>query len=196
VSERDFVTIVSGLPRSGTSLMMQMLAAGGIPALTDQVRAPDESNPRGYFELEAVKKLGSDRTWLAEARGKAVKVIHFLLQQLPADGSVAFRVILMQRAMNEVLASQRKMLARQGKPGAPVSDEQLARIYNGQLETAERHLTSSPAFSVLRVEHRTLLANPAPVAAQISGFLGGLDVGAMIAAVDPALHRERSQPLQ
>ena len=119
MSERDFVTIVSGLPRSGTSLMMQMLTAGGIPALTDQARAPDESNPRGYFELEAVKETGgADRAWLADARGKAVKVIHFLLQQLPVDGSVAFRVILMQRTMNEVLASQRKMLARQGKPGA------------------------------------------------------------------------------
>src|SRR5665213_1543473 len=128
-SEREFITIVSGLPRSGTSLMMQMLAAGGIPPLTDQQRMPDENNPRGYLEYEAVKQLRNDRSWLANARGKAVKIIHLLLSELPNDGSLTFRVFLMQRAIDEVLASQRKMLARDGKAGAALADETLARIY-------------------------------------------------------------------
>lgn len=193
-SEREFITIVSGLPRSGTSLMMQMLAAGGVPPLTDQQRLPDENNPRGYLEYEAVKQLRSDRSWLGNARGKAVKVIHLLLSELPNDGAFPFRVILMQRAIGEVLASQRKMLARDGKAGAALSDEQLARIYLGQLEKAEGWLASSPAFRMLKVEHRALFLEPAPIAGQIDEFLGGgLDVAAMISTVDPSLYRERLQ---
>ncbi len=192
-SEREFITIVSGLPRSGTSLMMQMLAAGGIPPLTDERRLPDENNPRGYLEYEAVKQLRNDRSWLANARGKAVKIIHLLLSELPNDGSFTFRVLLMQRAIGEVLASQRKMLARDGKAGAALSDEQLAQIYLGQLEKAESWLASSPAVQVLKVEHRALLLEPATVAEQINDFLGGdLETAAMVSAVDPALYRERS----
>ena len=192
-SEREFITIVSGLPRSGTSLMMQILAAGGIPPLTDQQRMPDENNPRGYLEYEAVKQLRHDRSWLAHARGKAVKIIHLLLSELPNDGSLTFRVLLMQRTIGEVLSSQRKMLARDGKAGAALADEALARIYLGQLEKAERWLASSPAFRVLKVEHRALLTEPAPVAELINDFLGGgLETAAMVAAVDPALYRERS----
>src|SRR4051812_48441025 len=129
--ERDFITIVSGLPRTGTSLMMQMLAAGGIPPLTDNLRQPDESNPRGYYEFEPVKKLRSDRTWLGQARGKAVKIIHLLLRELPVDGSFRYRVLLMQRPMSEVLSSQRAMLARQGKASA--DDAMLTKIYAAQL---------------------------------------------------------------
>lgn len=193
-SNREFITIVSGLPRSGTSLMMQMLAAGGIPPLTDQERKPDENNPRGYLEFEAVKQLRKDRSWLADARGKAVKIIHLLLSELPNDGSFTFRVLLMQRAIEEVLASQRKMLARDGKTGAALPDEQLARIYLGQLEKAERWLASSPGFQVLKVEHRALFLEPAPVVEKINQFLGGdLDVAAMISTVEPSLYRERQK---
>jgi hypothetical protein len=191
-AERDFVTIVSGLPRSGTSLMMQMLTASGVPPLTDQLRTPDENNPRGYFEFEAVKQLRSDRSWLTNARGKSVKIIHLLLSELPTDGTLNFRVILMRRAIEEVLASQRRMLARDGKPATTISDEQLGRIFLSQMAKAEQQMAGSPAFRVLQVEHHALLTDPAPIAEQINQFLGGdLNVAKMISAVDPSLYRER-----
>jgi hypothetical protein len=126
----DFITVVSGLPRSGTSLMMQMLAAGGIPPLTDHRRAPDESNPRGYFEFEPVKRLRTDRLWIGQAQGHAIKVIQLLLRELPTDGQFDYRVILMHRSMAEVLASQRAMLERQNKvtaDGARPSSSRYAR---------------------------------------------------------------------
>ena len=103
-NSRDFITVVSGLPRSGTSMMMQMLAAGGISPMTDEVRAADSDNPRGYYELEKVKHLRQDHTWLKDAVGKAVKIVHLLLMELPADRD--YRVILMQRDLEEVLRSQ------------------------------------------------------------------------------------------
>jgi len=185
------ITIVSGLPRSGTSLMMQMLAAGGIPPLTDNLRQPDESNPRGYYEFEAVKKLRSDRTWLEQARGKAVKIIHLLLRELPTDGSFQYRVLLMQRPIAEVLSSQRAMLARQGKASA--DDAMLTKIYGAQLADAERWLREHAVFSLLPVSHSRLLQQPDVVAGEVNGFLGGaLDIVAMAGAVDPSLHRQRS----
>ncbi len=188
--DRAYITVVSGLPRSGTSLMMQMLAAGGLPPLTDHLRAADESNPRGYFEFDPVKRLRTDRTWLDQACGKAVKIIHLLLPELPADGAYAYRVILMQRPVEEVLASQRSMLARQGKTAG--DDATLAKIYRSQLQQTERWLASHSAFAVLPVGYHDVLKNAAAAANQINDFLGDeLDVGAMIATVDPALHRER-----
>lgn len=111
---RTFVTIASGLPRSGTSLVMQMLRAGGMTLLTDRVRPPDEDNPRGYYEFEPVKQTASDPAWLKAAQGKAVKMVFRLLVDLPPD--YAYRVVLMTRKLEEVLASQRVMLARSGKP--------------------------------------------------------------------------------
>lgn len=187
-----FITVVSGLPRSGTSLMMQMLAAGGVPPLTDQRRNADESNPRGYFEYEAVKQLRNDRSWLANARGQAVKIIHLLLSELPGDSEIEFRVILMQRAIGEVLASQRKMLARTGKPAPALSDEQLGRIFLGQMEKAMQWIGNAPAFRFLQIEHRALFQEPQAVAEQVDRFLdGGLDLTAMVAVVDPTLYRER-----
>jgi hypothetical protein len=187
---RDFITIVSGLPRSGTSLMMQMLAAGGIPPLTDNLRTPDDSNPRGYFELEAVKRLRADQSWLAEAQGKAVKIIHLLMRELPVDGRFQYRVLLMRRPIAEVLSSQRSMLARQGKPSADPTV--LAKVYDTQLTQLEAWLAANACFSVLQVEHHGLINAPAAVVDQIAQFLGGdLDVAAMAAAVDPTLYRER-----
>jgi Sulfotransferase domain len=184
------ITIVSGLPRSGTSLMMQILAAGGISPLTDNQRAADESNPRGYFEFEPVKRLRADRSWIEQAQGRAIKVIHLLLRELPTDGQFDYRVILMHRSMAEVLASQRAMLERQNKVTA--DDAILAKVYQSQLDQAEQWLTSQPAFSVLVMDHHAVLKTPELAANAINDFLGGeLDVAAMIRAVDPALYRER-----
>src|SRR5262245_3326165 len=119
----ELITIVSGLPRSGTSLMMQIIKAGGLPALTDEVRAEDEDNPRGYLEFERVKKLRQDQAWLNDARGKAVKMVHLLLYDLPQDRQ--YQVVFMRRDLREVLASQKRMLVRQQKAGAKLSDEQV-----------------------------------------------------------------------
>lgn len=174
--------------------MMQMLAAGGISPFTDAQRAADASNPRGYLELEAVKKLKTDRSWLPQARGKALKVIHLLLPELAAPDleDQPFRVIMMRRPMEEVLASQRAMLARQGKAGAALPDAQLGKLFLDQLERAERLLAGRPNFAVLPVHYPALIAEPAAEAAKINAFLGGgLDEATMAGAVDATLYRER-----
>jgi hypothetical protein len=186
----DFITVVSGLPRSGTSLMMQMLSSGGLPALTDEKRIADESNPRGYFEFEPVKRLRTDQAWLAEARGRAVKIIHVLLRELPADGRFAYRVILMKRSLEEILASQRAMLQRQGKKSA--DETALRRIFQQQLLETESYLAAHPQFSLLRVDYHDVLESPLTCAKKVQSFLDrDLDVEAMARAVDPALYRER-----
>ena len=192
-----WITVVSGLPRSGTSLMMQFLAAGGLPPLTDATRAADPSNPRGYLELEAVKRLKADRSWLPQARGKAVKIIHLLLPELVAAADAGlreeYRVVLMRRPVEEVVASQRAMLARQGKPAAAVPDAQLGKLFLDQLERAERLLTGRPEFRVCTVSYPALVADPSVEAARVNAFLGGgLDEAAMARAVDPSLYREKS----
>lgn len=189
----DFITIVSGLPRSGTSLMMQMLAAGGLLPLTDSARVADESNPRGYFELEAVKRLPSDQAWLDQARGRAVKIIHLLLRELPVDGGFEYRVLFMLRPIHQVVASQRKMLEREGKQSADAT--LLTKIYQSQLTQVEEWVKAQPCFSFLAVNHRGLLENPLVAVSEINAFLGGnLEEEPMVQAVDPKLWRERGAP--
>ena len=140
----NFVTIVSGLPRSGTSLLMQMLAAGGMQVITDGQRAADQHNPRGYFELEAVKHTRTDHSWLTRAEGKAVKVVHLLLPHLPSDRE--YRVIFMQRDLSEIIASQRAMLQQQGRPAAKLPDSKLAEIFGNQLSQVRQWLSQIPQF--------------------------------------------------
>jgi hypothetical protein len=188
-----FVTVVSGLPRSGTSLMMQMLAAGGVEPLTDLLRPPDADNPRGYFELEAVKRTKHDASWLAEAPGRAVKVIHLLLPDLPPTHD--YRVIMMRRPINEVLRSQQAMLERSGRAATlPIPLERLARVYGLQLAEVERALSLRPNFRMLKVNYHDCLRQPLGAAAAIGGFLGlALNLEAMAAAADPALCRQRAE---
>lgn len=187
---RDAVTVVSGLPRSGTSLMMQMLHAGGLPVLTDGVRTADENNLRGYFEYEPVKRLRSDRAWLPRARGHAVKIIHLLLRDLLLDGSLYYRVVFMQRPLDEVLASQHAMLARDGKAAADAAV--LKKAFEGQLAQLDTWFAAQPSIDVMKVDYHRLIREPRPVAVALSGFLGReLDTDAMSRAVDPALHRQR-----
>ncbi|MDQ6630746.1 MAG: sulfotransferase [Verrucomicrobiota bacterium] len=188
----NFITIVSGLPRSGTSLLMQMLLAGGWPVLTDQVRAADEDNPKGYLEFEAVKQTKTSRDWLAHAQGKAVKMVHLLLLQLPTTG-YTYRVLLMKRKIAEVTASQRAMLQRQNKRGANLTDQQLGQLFLSQLAQVENWLIEQPEFSVLPVNYNELVANPAPLVEKINQFLGGnLNAEAMIQTVDAKLYRQRA----
>ena len=181
--------MVSGLPRSGTSLMMQMLEAGGVPVLTDGQRAADQHNPRGYFEFEAVKYTRTDPSWLTRAEGKAVKVVHLLLP-LPVDRE--YRVILLQRDLIEVIASQRAMLQQQGRPTATMPDTRLAEVFARQLDEVRRWLSSNQNLRVLHLQHRDIIETPLPVAQQIATFLGGdLDAERMAAAVESKLYRQR-----
>jgi hypothetical protein len=184
--------IVSGLPRSGTSMMMQMLAAGGLPILTDGERAADESNPRGYLELEAVKRLGreADVSWLDGAKGKAIKVVAPLLPNLPLNHT--YRILFMERPLKEIVASQAAMLQRLGKTGGKLSERQLAAAYVKQVE-AVRGILSAHAgrVEVLAVNYHRALADPAVIATEVNRFLGGvLDEAAMANAVAPTLRRE------
>ena len=171
--------------------MMQMLLAGGMPILTDQKRVADEDNPKGYWEFEAVKNTRTSCDWLRLAQGKAVKVVHLLLMDLPREGYF-YRVLLMKRRMAEVLASQRVMLRRQGKSGAALSEEQLSQVFLGEMERVRNWLKEQPHFTVLPVDYNELIANPMPQAEAINEFLGrALDSQKMIQAVNSRLYRQR-----
>lgn len=189
----DDIIIVSGLPRSGTSLMMSALQAGGIPLLTDGMRKADPSNPKGYYEYEAVKKLPSGKTdWLPSARGKAVKVISALLQFLPEG--FHYQLIFMERNLEEILASQQSMLERSGieEAGVP-SNEVLRREFQGHLEAVRSWLQTQDWIDVCYISYNQILRQPVRIFSQVSEFLGApLDIAAMAQIVDPSLYREQN----
>jgi hypothetical protein len=190
IMNNETIAIVSGLPRSGTSMMMRMLAAGGMEALTDNLRTADEDNPKGYFEFEKVKELEKDGSWLADARGRAVKIISKLLKHLPSGYS--YRVIFMRRKMDEILASQRQMLIRRGEPADTISDRRMAEIFERHLKDVLAWLESQPNIEVIYVDYNETLADPPSSIDRINEFLGGgLDVGAMMDVVDKALYRQQ-----
>jgi len=193
--EEATITIVSGLPRSGTSMMMKMLEAGGIPPVTDELRMADSDNPKGYYEFEQVKRLDKGETeWLADAGGKSVKVITALLKHLP--GSHQYRVILMRRSMTEILASQRKMLERRGEATDTMKDDQMAALFEKHLYAVEQWLQAQPNMKVLDVHYSEMLADPLPQIRQINQFLGDqLDAEKMATVVDPDLYRNRQELL-
>lgn len=191
-SNSEHITIVSGLPRSGTSLMMQMIDKGGIPALTDQIRTPDDDNPKGYYEFEPVKKTKEDASWLERAPGKVVKMVHLLLLDLPLDRD--YRVVFTQRNLEEVVASQNIMLDRSGKSTGSLSQEKIVEIFRAQLVKVSRYLDQHPNFTVLRVNYNDLIGAPASSIKPINEFLGGrLNTDAMLQAVDPSLYRQRRE---
>jgi hypothetical protein len=170
--------------------MMQMLQAGGMETLTDGLRPADVDNPRGYLEYEPVKRTRQDASWLARAGGKAVKVIHLLLRDLP--GGYDYRVILLQRPMEEVLASQGVMLERAGRVGAALASERLAEVFRSQLSEAEAWMAAQAHFCVLSVQYHDCLRDGAGTARRVNAFLGGgLDETAMTGEVEPQLHRQR-----
>ncbi len=188
---KKFVTVVSGLPRSGTSMMMKMLAAGGLPPLTDNLRTADDDNPKGYYEFERVKKMpDGDVSWVGDAQGKVVKVISALLEHLPP--AYSYRVLFMQRNVEEILASQKQMLIRSGKPTDQVSDEQLAEMYGKHLEKVYAWLEQQGNFSVIYLDYGAMLADPGKYADQVNQFLDDvLNPEEMVAVVDPDLYRQR-----
>ena len=186
------VIVVSGLPRSGTSLMMNMLQAGGVPIVTDELRTADDDNPKGYFELEQVKQLSKgDVTWVSGAHGKAVKVISALLEHLPPTST--YKIVFMRRRLPEVLASQRKMLERRGEPTDTVPDAMMASLFEKHLVKIEGWMAAQTNMSVLYVPYHELAERPEGQLADIVSFLGlNLDADEMLAAVDPSLYRNRA----
>jgi hypothetical protein len=184
------VIVVCGLPRSGTSVLMQILAAGGIEVLVDGVRQPDEDNPRGYYELDHVKRIRQESSWLVDARGKAVKIVTPLAFDLP--NTERYRMLLVERALEEVLISQEKMLARLGCPAIP--RDTMKAAYTGLMTRFDGWLEKQPHIEVLRIDYRALVTNPRVQAERIHGFLGGTgNMEAMAAAIDPSLYRNRTQ---
>jgi hypothetical protein len=185
------VIVVSGLPRSGTSLMMQMLHSGGVEVVTDHVRTADTDNPRGYFELEKAKRIKQDASWLPAARGKAFKMVSQLLYDLPP--SERYRIIFMERDLDEMLASQEQMLRRLGRTPAP--REEIRRSYELHLTRLHEWLGRQGNMEVLRVRYNELVERPEEQAECVSRFLDGkTDAARMARAVDPSLYRNRKAP--
>lgn len=179
------VVLVSGLPRSGTSMMMQMLHAGGAEILTDNQRSADINNPKGYLEYEPVKKLAQDSAWMKEAQGKTIKVIAQLLQHLPMDQD--YKVIFMQRELNEVLKSQQVMLNKSDKNAYPLG---LASIFNKQVKNIKDWLERQPNIEVLYVNYTDAMDNSLNESVRIGEFLEEkLNVSLMSAAVNRSLYR-------
>jgi len=195
-SNKNVVTVVSGLPRSGTSMMMKMLDAGGIPPLTDNERTADDDNPKGYYEFERVKKMDSgDTAWLPDAKGKVVKVISQLLKHLPSEHE--YRIIFMRRNMNEILASQKKMLVNRGENPDKADDAEISALFERHLQSVISWMRLQPNVKVLYIHYSDVLANPEPQAAQINEFFNGrLDTKAMATVVDPNLYRNRKDKLK
>ena len=189
------ITLVTGLPRSGTSMMMRMLKSGGLPLLTDGQRGADIDNPNGYYEFEPVKQTRADPSWLARADGRAVKLVYLLLYDLPTDRP--YRVIFMQRALKEVAASQARMLTRLGRQTSGPSDaHSLVSIFAAEVAACKAWLKTQPSFDVCYVNYNRLLAAPRETLHPLRTFLAHpetppLDLEAMCKVVDPRLYRQR-----
>lgn len=190
-TKRDYVILVSGLPRSGTSMMMKMLEAGGLNVVVDNLRTADTDNPEGYYEFEPIKKVKQDSSWMPTAVGKVVKAIYKLLYDLPPN--YQYRVIFMRRKLDEVLASQTKMLDRRGQK-SPVEDEKIKQIFTAELDRVYGWLAKSSNFSVQYIDYNEMLADPAAQVAALNAFLGGgLNTEAMMQVVNPSLYRNRAK---
>jgi len=192
-SKDEPIVVVSGLPRSGTSMMMRMLAEGGLPVITDELRRPDSDNPNGYFEFETVRQMSKGNvSWLANSGGKAVKVISALLEYLPANYS--YKIIFLERDVQEILASQRKMLLNRREEKMGDETEIRAQIQK-HLSAMKPWLVRQPNIEVLFVNYNTLVRNPEPLCEQITEFLDRpLNQTRMLAIPDKQLYRNRIVP--
>ncbi len=185
------VIIVSGLPRSGTSMMMKMLEAGGQVILTDNLREADANNPKGYYEFERVKQMkDGDLAWLSEAVGRVVKIVTGLIMFLPSDYN--YKIIFMRRDLNEILSSQKKMLGRLGKEDDNIPDDKMAKVYEEHLKEVRGWLIRQPNIETLYVNYNSMVKDPTEALTKINDFLGGgMDVPVMAGVVDKELYRER-----
>jgi len=186
----DVITIVSGLPRSGTSVMMGMLEAGGMDVAVDNIREADEDNPKGYYELEKVKDIKSDYSWLDNVQGKVVKMVSMLLYELPSTRD--YNIIFMQRDIGEILASQRTMLQRKGNR-SDINDEEMGKLFNRHLEEIENWLAGQKNMRVFYVNYKNVIEDPRKIAQVINHFLNEtLNIEKMVETVDRSLYRQRS----
>jgi hypothetical protein len=185
------VIIVSGLPRSGTSMMMRMLAEGGLPVLTDELRRPDDDNPHGYFELEVVRQLKEGNIhWLNDANGEVVKVISALLEYLPQDRQ--YNIIFMERDPKETLVSQKKMLDHRGQESR-FTDEEMEQQFQKHLAAMKPWLVRQPNMDVLYVNYNALIVDAEKFCNRIAEFLGlPLNQSHMLAVPDELLYRNRA----
>ena len=190
-SGKQPIIIVSGLPRSGTSMMMRMLAEGGIPVVTDELRRADSDNPNGYFEFETVRQMSAGNVeWLANANGKAVKVISALLEYLPSNYS--YKIIFLEREIKEILESQRKMLANRNEK-ASADEVEIEMQIQKHLSVMKPWLVRQPNIEVLYVNYNTLMTKPEPLCEQITEFLDlPLNQTRMLAVPDKHLYRNRT----
>lgn len=189
------ITIVTGLPRSGTSMMMKMLAAGGLPPLCDGERTADSDNPNGYYEFEPVKQTASDPSWLNAAPGKAVKMVYSLLYDLPSvppvDETNEYDVVFMRRDLQEILCSQRRMLQNM-KIDVTVDDERMSRLFAAEIARFQKWLASADHIRSIEINYNDVASGSVEPLHQINSHLGHrLDVAAMSAVVDPSLYRNR-----
>ena len=190
--ESRFITVVSGLPRSGTSMMMSALKAGGMPLLVDGIREADKNNPKGYYEFEPVKKLPAGKVdWLGSAKGRAVKIISALLKYLPEGHQ--YRLIFMERDIEEILASQKRMLGRSGVvEEKPISDEDMRKSYQAHIKQVKSYLAERDWLQVSYVSYNQVLQDPEGEFQRIAKFLDNVvDPITMTNVVDPDLYRER-----
>jgi hypothetical protein len=185
------VIIVSGLPRSGTSMMMKMLEAGGQAILTDNLREADANNPKGYYEFERVKNMkDGDLAWMSEAAGKVVKIVTGLIMHLPAEYN--YKIVFMRRDLNEILSSQKKMLGRLGREDDNIPDDKMAKVYEEHLKEVRAWLFRQPNIETLYVNYNSMLTDPTESLNKINDFLGGgMDISNMSKVVDKELYRER-----
>lgn len=189
-SQNQPIIVVSGLPRSGTSMMMRMLAEGGVPVITDELRRADSDNPKGYFEFETVRQMSDGNVaWLASARGKAVKIISALLEHLPSNYS--YKIIFLERDIQEILASQHKMLANRNEEMTATDAEVEVQIRK-HLSVMKPWLIRQPNMEVLYINYNKLLTSPAVFCEQITEFLDlPLNQTRMLAVPDAHLYRNR-----
>jgi hypothetical protein len=193
-SRGEPIIVVSGLPRSGTSMMMSMLEAGGVPIWSDHQRGADIDNPKGYFELERIKHLEkeTDKSYLRDGRGKAVKAISFLIKDLPDDND--YRVIFMRRDLDEVITSQEKMIARLDQGDTSADAEALREGYRNDIVRTRLLCKKRPNFELMEIHYRAAIEDPAAACRRVNDFLGGhLDEAAMRSAVDASLYRNRKE---
>ena len=182
--------VVTGLPRTGTSMMMRLLEAGGVPVIVDGVRKPDLDNPNGYYEYEPVKTLKQDSSWVPRSQGKAVKLVYLLLRDLPPH--LPYDVIFMRRDMSEVVASQDEMLRRKGNDVSQHESHRLIEMFRKELAAIETWLTARANFRVLYVDYNRTILEPQEACARVKAFLNlDLNENRMTAVVSKALYRQR-----
>jgi len=185
------IIIVSGLPRSGTSMMMKMLAEGGLQIVTDAIRNADDDNPNGYFELEIVKSLPEGNfTWLQNSGGKVIKVISSLLEYLPSEYS--YKIIFMERELKEILTSQKKMLVNRNE-SSKLGDSEMELQFRNHLASVKAWLVRQVNIEILYVDFNSLISNPKPWCDRISDFIGvPVDINRMLYVPSEKLYRNRT----